>query len=213
MSIGAAMAGAGISGVASYMGAQQTNAANQGMAEMANINNRQNMKSAMIYNARMTREERKHQTMMSNTAMTRMKKDMERAGINPLLGIGSGASTPSAGAPSASPPTAAMAKAENAVGAGIASAIETRTMLANLEKQKKEIELIGAQTAKTKTDDKVAQKGIPQSDITNKFYKAVEPVVDKLTEGMKSGAKWLEEGNKINKQRERERAIPVRRYD
>lgn len=174
-----------------FLGQQETNQANASNMGIANIQNRQNMKSQMIYNARMAREERAHQIKMSNTAMQRGVKDMERAGINPLLGIAKGgASTPGNSSPTATAASAGAANVENAYSSAFTSAMETKRLLADIKKQNSEIDLLNANTKKASTEERVMRKGLPEAEIYNKVWNAIK------TEA-KTTKDWANKGYKI----------------
>lgn len=59
------------------------------------------VQSARDWEARMTQNERDYQTEMANTAMQRRVKDLQAAGLNPMLGYSSAADMPRVGVPSA----------------------------------------------------------------------------------------------------------------
>jgi len=86
-------------------------------------------------NARLVREQMAFQERMSNTAYQRSAKDLEKAGLNRILAIGSPASTPAGNA-------ATMQNEKAALGEGVGNAAITGAQLG----------LIKAQTARTQAE-------------------------------------------------------------
>lgn len=160
----AAAAPAVIGGIASYFGQQETNAAN---AKLAVWQTRENQAEAA--------RNRKWQEQMSNSAHQREADDLQKAGLNRLLTATGGASTPSGGQGQA-----AGATMENSLKAGITTAFEAKQLGMQIERQEKELENLAAQTRKLNIDAKVAEKGIPESDLKNKIYNKLSPIIDRV---------------------------------
>ena len=98
--------------------------------------------SANQMNAKLAADNRKFQERMSNTAYQRSAQDLERAGLNRILAIGSPASTPAGN-------VATMQNENTALGQGVSSAAVTAAQIA----------LTKAQTAKTLAEkDVIAPK-------------------------------------------------------
>lgn len=122
-----------ISGTAGYFGQQSANETNMELADkqMAFQRESQNIQnSSNAYQASVVRDWEEN---LSNTAWQRGVKDMQAAGINPMLAfMKGGASTPTSSPASGSAPMGAMARVENAAGAGINSAFQAANVRATL---------------------------------------------------------------------------------
>lgn len=118
------LVGTGINALAGYFGQKETNATN----------------------VQLGREQMQFQERMSGTAYQRATKDMEAAGLNPMLAYSQGG---------ASSPGGAMPQIQSPIGAAISSAnqgVQTQAALTQLEQSRAQTELIKAQAAKTTSE-------------------------------------------------------------
>lgn len=157
---------------------------------MANQANADASKYATDKSMQDAQANRAFQADMSNTSHQREVADLKAAGLNPMLSGtgGAGASTPAGGQG-----TAQASRSENVIGPAIASAIEFKNMQLAQTKQAAEIETMATnnqlsrqQIAESKVRTKATEKDIPKSDLMNRTYKMLEPLLQKA----EGAAQW-----------------------
>lgn len=167
----------------SYQGQMETNAANAQQAYEANRASRENAKSAWAFDARMARENRKFQERMSNSAMQRSVKDMEKAGINPLLGIAKGgASTPAGSAASGSAADVKSADFDNPMKAFeqvTGNVLQAKQLQLNTKKLGEEIKTMESNRRNIDMDTKVKSRTLPEAEMKNYIYNGMKKLLEK----------------------------------
>lgn len=176
-------AAAAIGGVASYLGQRSANKANK---QIASETTAANMADAQA--------NRDFQERMSNTEVSRRMKDLQSAGMNPLLAATGGASTPSGAQGSAQGYTA-----EDAMSKGVASALEAGLAKSQVDLQKENVKQVKesveetkAATAKTKAETVLLNKGKARAEAEEYLWnKAKESTKSSIKENWKNWSKFV----------------------
>ncbi|WNK14773.1 MAG: DNA pilot protein [Microvirus sp.] len=148
-------ASAAVSGGLSYLGQNQTNAQNSQLTYAGYANSNIQQLQAQQYNDAEARINREWQEQMSNTAYQRATSSLRSAGLNPILAMGGvpPASTP--GGSTASSSTAGgpgALRMENALGAGVSSAVQAGRVAADVQQARSTVDLQGAAKEKTNAE-------------------------------------------------------------
>lgn len=172
----AVAAGVGLGLLSQWAQSEGQKDANETNIQLANQTNAQNLAIA--------REQMAFQERMAASSHQRQVMDLKAAGLNPILSANAGAPTP----PGASS-TSVAPKVDNVMEGTAATARELTNQMLQMQRQKEEIKLMQAQTAKTDTERQVIRRGIPEAEIKNDIWNAVKK-------------KWSE-ANEVNAARKR----------
>jgi hypothetical protein len=173
---------ASLSGWLGFEGQRQANRSNRQIAREASVFNREEAERDRLFQNEQNDDMKDFQERMSSTAYQRGMKDMEQAGLNPMLAFTQGgASSPQGGAGSGSTAQAVTHQMENEMSGLSTSAAEGAKLGLTYRRLKQEIgnmkeneKLTKAQKKKTEMETrklkKEAIKGDIVEDVFNKFY-------------------------------------------
>jgi len=121
---------------------------------------------------RESQRNRNFQQYNADTTHRREVRDLEAAGLNPILSATGGAPSPSG---SQAPP------AGNTAGDAISSALETKQLALAAQKQAEEINLLKSQKNNTDMDTKMKGKGLVRATVENEVYEnMLQPLLNKI---------------------------------
>ena len=127
-----------------------------------------------LFNAREADKNRDFQRMMANTSYTRAAADLERAGLNRVLALGS---------PGAVPPGAQGVMAPSSPGSTFANA---SSALQQVEQSRAQEDLINEQSKLIAQQARSAKSQADKDHVTKLFYDAVLPLADQLRDWAKN---------------------------
>lgn len=169
-SLGVALGGPVIGGIAGLLGQNKANKVNKEIAHEFNEYNRENMYWMQGRNE-----------MMSNTAWQRGVSDMRKAGINPMLAVSQGGASSPVGS-AAGTHTAHMESVTKELAANMSSAVERLRTAKEMEKATSEVKLNQASEEVAKVQKQINTQTARRAKIEADIAKANKPAAIKHAE-------------------------------
>lgn len=157
------------------------------------------------YNKEMARENREWQERMSNTAFQRAAKDLDAAGLNRVLALGSPATTPSGSSASIDAPKIAEAVNTGINAASAKQAIEQSKATEDLQREQRNTEQMrqhlikeqafqaASQTSLNRANARYSNAKATSSELYNPVQKLGNEILEKVTTFGRGAAKEYKE--------------------
>ena len=158
-----------------------------GSALIGGIGSAYGAKKQQQASVQMAREQMAFQERMSNTAYQRAAKDLEAAGLNRILALGSPASSPGG----------AMGTAQNILGAGTASAISAAQASAGIRAATATARKTAAEAHRTEMEN------VPLEIKTRAIKELVEPAATTAVDAAKKGIDGIKNAKDLRDRMER----------
>lgn len=162
--VGSSLLAAGSSAI-DYYSAQQQNRSAETMA-----------KDSMGFSAQQAAQQMAFQERMSGTSHQREVADLKAAGLNPLLSVNQGASSPGGAAGSG-----AMAPVVPELSSISSSVRDAMRMWNEFSTAKAQRENLKANTVKTGVDTSLLRARGPEAEVDSRFYKWLNGIMDRFS--------------------------------
>lgn len=145
---------------------------------------------SMAFSAQQAKAQMDFQERMSGTAHQREVKDLQAAGLNPLLSVNSGASTPSGASGSGAMGSSAAAPVVPELGALVSGASDALRMINEFSNSSANRDLANAQSLnalasakKAGVDAELLKRRGPEADVSSKAWGFLNKLMDRWSAG------------------------------
>lgn len=175
----------------SYFGASKANEMSKKMAREQMKFQQKMSREAMMFGQASAQHQMDWQERMSNTSYQRAAQDLQAAGLNPILALNSGASSPGGSSMSPSSPGGASANQVNEIAGAVSTAIDIKRAQAELKNMQE-------QNQNLRSQNKVLsrQADLLETEDKTETYKALDMMYRSEVSEMESKNYKLEQARK-----------------
>jgi len=196
-----------LGGLMNWQGQKETNAQNATLAREATAANMDESARNRAFQAEQTSAQMAFQERMASSTHQREMKDLQAAGLNPILAAGGGGNpAPSGGAAggsAASAQSATMGRPDfDFVAGGFTSALNAMSVLKGIEKQGIDVAVGEKQAQKLGVETELLKRNAPAARIQEKLGQAVESFFDTSAKKVKKAWESGSSGSERKKQKQ-----------